>query len=420
MDRVAPLLAHQSSFTEELDDQVEIFEERQEQLITLKEVLDISEASFDREMKLSRKFARGMLMYFAVIAGCELDIIAYVMTAPSHWYSAPNDPTMQFMIRCFITLGPLGYVGAALCYMYIGMRDSDNEQSVHDIGATKTDEVVEDKETGKRKDSSQRPTTRESQASTPNTGESQEEPVKEELSFSRKPVTLQLKHFCPVLRDMLLLQEMDPNDVECLFRVNALSSFTLGFSVCCSILLQVAAMQEPGFPQTSSHTTMTTMATTMTTTTTTMCSSYPGCQQVQDLNDFLANTWFSMGIFSQFNIFTQVVNVTITVLYFTTNIAHWMRAATQVAALKKKFAVELDLDVATYDTFMREDQTAETERCVQIYMQKCSVELQCFSGFSGTSKKTHAYPVWHHFEHFDLVKIRKFYHLKMVNTFAAI
>merc|ERR1712232_20014 len=46
----------------------------------------------------------------------------------------------------------------------------------------------------------------------------------------KKPMELQFYHFLPIVRFYLVIKEKEATDIEGVFRVNSLSSFTLGFA----------------------------------------------------------------------------------------------------------------------------------------------------------------------------------------------
>merc|ERR1712100_256311 len=57
------------------------------------------------------------------------------------------------------------------------------------------------------------------------------------MEMPKLPAHLNFYHFLPIVRYYLLVKDPTTNDVESLFRVNALSTFTLGFAqVFCMVL----------------------------------------------------------------------------------------------------------------------------------------------------------------------------------------
>lgn len=120
--------------------------------------------------------------FLVVIAGCELDLYGYLFTILSHWRECPHDLGAQWIGRVFVIIGLVGYFGAA---------------SLGYFGFMPEDETAE-----------------------------------------RTHTTIKLYHFMPILRFFLIIKDQEANDVEALFRVNALSTFTLGLSVMVNLMLQ--------------------------------------------------------------------------------------------------------------------------------------------------------------------------------------
>merc|ERR1712032_751739 len=103
---------------------------------------------------------------------------------------------------------------------------------------------------------------------------------------ARKTVRLRDYHFIPILRYYLLIKDAEPEDIEGLFRVNALSTFTLG-------IVQIACMIFHLF--------------------------------------VLKAEWT---IFIKVGIVTQIWNLTVTLLYFLTPLSSMMMSSIEVDTLK--------------------------------------------------------------------------------------
>jgi hypothetical protein len=116
---------------------------------------------------------------------------------------------------------------------------------------------------------------------------------------TREPIDLEYYHFLPVFRYYLVIKDATPSDVEGLFRVNSLSSFTLGVSQICGILFTKVA----GGP---------------------------------------------MNIFVKINIASQVVNWLITFVYFATSISNRMKASFKVDTLFYNSAMSLRKEYESY------------------------------------------------------------------------
>merc|ERR1719375_68399 len=103
-----------------------------------------------------------------------------------------------------------------------------------------------------------------------------------------KTMDLKFYHFVPVFRYYLVIKEKTAEDIEATFRVNSLSSFTLGVAQVCGILFLQFVNQQ------------------------------------------------AMTIFIKINILSQGVNWFITILYFLTPVSSMMGAQLHVSSLNEK------------------------------------------------------------------------------------
>mmetsp|Transcript_74794 Transcript_74794/g.173254 ORF Transcript_74794/g.173254 Transcript_74794/m.173254 type:complete len:386 (-) Transcript_74794:114-1271(-) len=102
---------------------------------------------------------------------------------------------------------------------------------------------------------------------------------------AKQPVKLRFYHFLPLCRYFLVVKEKETDDVESLFRINSLSSFALGIAQICGIV-------------------------------------FSG----------LATDW-EFSVFTYINIASQVINWSITIMYFMTPVATKMGNAMKVDAM---------------------------------------------------------------------------------------
>jgi len=103
--------------------------------------------------------------------------------------------------------------------------------------------------------------------------------------LQRPGCQMRFYHFLPIVRYYIVIKEREPDDIEAIFRVNSLSSFSLGIAQICGLLFSHIFGEE-------------------------------------------------FGIFHYINIGSQCVNWFITFLYFTTDVAGLMRATISVDAMK--------------------------------------------------------------------------------------
>merc|ERR1712048_1133519 len=119
----------------------------------------------------------------------------------------------------------------------------------------------------------------------------------ETLPLRREPFEMKFYHCVPVFRFYVIIKELETDDIEAIFRINSLSSFTLGVAQIIGITFHVAVLQQP------------------------------------------------LSIFHMINIVSQCLNWLITILYFFGNPAvMYMKGVIQVDAMRyndRKLLMEL-------------------------------------------------------------------------------
>merc|ERR1719277_1228490 len=63
-----------------------------------------------------------------------------------------------------------------------------------------------------------------------------QDPPKTGPRNSKQPITMRYYHFLPVFRFYLVVKDKEVDDIEAVFRVNSLSSFSLGLAQICGII----------------------------------------------------------------------------------------------------------------------------------------------------------------------------------------
>lgn len=136
------------------------------------------------------------LAFLTVLVGCELDMVGFGMAFMSYWQLE------MVFVKVMLIIGPTGYATALLMYKLFSERcfdtPPDTSQS-HDAAFQLPGAI----------------------SARTNTSTST-------TVVAKEPVRVCLYHAVPVLRMYLVVKDLDKNDVECLFRANSLSSFTLG------------------------------------------------------------------------------------------------------------------------------------------------------------------------------------------------
>lgn len=228
---------------QETDMLEEIKEQDDEIMKKLVKLLGISEDKMKRLKTSNRGYALSTMAYLLVIVGCELDLYGFSMAFPTYWHMD------HIIIKLLLIVCPLGYLVATALYL---SRDSKGSQSTQDPHSIVTQEPR---------------------------GEGMVDLGK------REPIKLEFYHFIPLVRYYMVVKEKTTSDVEGIFRINSLSSFSLGVAQICSmVFLLCVDMQEPD-------------------------------------------------IFVMINIGSQVINWTITGLYFGTSLVSMMKMTVRVDAL---------------------------------------------------------------------------------------
>jgi len=149
--------------------------------------LDIDPASVRRDRCSSRWGGLVNMTFLVVLVGCEIDLYGFCLVFKDYWNMGID------VMKVLLVIMPCGYliaVGMYMCY-----KDHVNQQH-------------------------------ESETITGANGER----GRGYASRRRKPMDLQFYHFMPILRYYLILKDKECADIEGVFRVNSLSSFTLGLA----------------------------------------------------------------------------------------------------------------------------------------------------------------------------------------------
>jgi hypothetical protein len=126
----------------------------------------------------------------------------------------------------------------------------------------------------------------------------------------RKNVRLEIYHFFPLARYILLIKSTTSEDVEGVFRVNSLSSFTLGS---CQIVALIFTIMTNG------------------------------------------NSIFGLSIFVYMNMFSQLVNWSITLLYFATGVADGMKKSIASGAYSANLSCQMRKTLVQLQVSISED-----------------------------------------------------------------
>merc|ERR1719410_978884 len=204
------------------------------------------------------------LAYLVVIMGCELDLYGFAMAVRGYWFLP------QHFMKLMCVLGPVGYLLAVIMYMCYADAIRQKQEE---------DERLREKEAAAGG-------------------------LYVKVQNFKQPITVRYYHFLPVFRYYLVVKDKETDDIEGVFRVNSLSSFSLGIAQICGIIFYA-----------------------------------------------IENDW-KLDFFTRVNIGSQFVNWSLTLLYFMTPISAKMAAAMKVEALIYNSGVRLRKLWQTYLTLV--------------------------------------------------------------------
>lgn len=245
------------------------------------------------------------LMFFAVISGCELDLLGFAGAWMDYW-------RMEFqLVRILLVAMPAAYVMVSMMYLCFLAPDDSGDGTPHCTGQ----------------------------------GDDQRNRVKQMLSH--RPIQLKWYHFLPFCRYLLLIKSIVADDIEAVFRINSLSSFTLGSAQILSMVFK-----------------------------------------------FMSGT--ELTIFVYINIGSQCVNWFITLLYFMTPVSKRMQSAIGVNAYKGNLTDDMRNDLMKLKCYIREDAKAMTKPKFGIFedsddggsVASSLKDSECSSDIGGKAEKT--------------------------------
>mmetsp|Transcript_35657 Transcript_35657/g.63044 ORF Transcript_35657/g.63044 Transcript_35657/m.63044 type:complete len:521 (+) Transcript_35657:155-1717(+) len=243
--KAASLTADASLLNIPAESALNVQQKKQEAWRVLQKAMGVDEAGTKRDACETWIMGLVNLSYLLVIVGCEIDLYGFIMAWSSYWHMGRVELQM-LLVAC-----PIGYFLATAMYMAYNQK------------------VIQSMEEG----SSQKESSMEAGA-----------PSRVRLT-AREPIKVQYYHFMPIVRYYLVIKDREAADIEGLFRVNSLSSFSLGIAQICGILYQVFLEGE------------------------------------------------GPSVFVKINIGSQILNWFITLMYFTTPVAGRMKSAIKVDAL---------------------------------------------------------------------------------------
>lgn len=291
----------------------------------LKTALGVDLTAQAQLSRKSRKRGMASLVFCLVIIGIELDLLGFMCAFPHYWNLTTCNGTNVsaedveqegcsniLVLRMLLICMPCAYMFCVLTYMFIldpigwtpelPLQDDGIRLEVPNISSQYLPESMQQL----------------GQAVVPSQATANESKAKALEMRVKAPVQLTWVHFLPLLRFMLVMKSIDENDIEGVFRVNSLSSFTLGSA-------QVMGM-------------------------------------LFTFMNFDGN-FAEMNMFVYVNIFSQFVNWAITVVYFATPVAKTLANSITVDAYTRnvEMKIEDELLQLVYDMEQNAHKTAEHE-----------------------------------------------------------
>lgn len=168
-----------------------------------------------------RRYQAVKFIFLLVVAGCEIDITAFCTAFPTYWTAGIHtDPVMCV----FLIIGPLGYLGSLILYAV----QNWNEEAQRKAGKKEGGDVLMEADA----------------APGPAVADRDRHATRRKMLNSalvqKDPVDLKIYHFAPLIRFYLLVKDKSRGDVESVFRVNGLSTFTVGLAQMMCIALGIS------------------------------------------------------------------------------------------------------------------------------------------------------------------------------------
>lgn len=219
---------------------------RRAMVADVERTLKIEKEDMDEADGVKFKLQKAKILFLGVILGCELDLYGFTLAFITYWAAGKDrdDVTNQrWLIHWLLCIGPFAYFLAT--FMYIAWTYGWVTKMLIECCGLNEDEAPQPV-TRMKKDLEQPLLSTQKNLSTQQkvsrrsvSGKFTETYNEFDQEMAKESVTLKFYHFFPLFRYYLLVKDAEPNDVESLFRVNALSTFTLGFTQLACFLLGV-------------------------------------------------------------------------------------------------------------------------------------------------------------------------------------
>lgn len=245
--------------------QATIVERRRELQNQVEDAIGVNKENNDRIASIKKKLQLAKVLFLLVILGCELDLFGFALAYYTYQKAGEEvvfngtanntvqtHPDEHYVISWLLVIGPTGYMLATTMYILWTsgcatwslrkLGECLRENCEMDVDFVKSVGTTDLRQKLIETDSALRVQVRLEEGKIIKAGD--DGPILTALEYNqfqldlcREPITLKFYHFLPVFRYYLLVKDTESSDVESLFRVNGLSTFTLGFAqVSCMII----------------------------------------------------------------------------------------------------------------------------------------------------------------------------------------
>lgn len=243
-DVIEPAQDHAAFKYSEEEEGVHIIEVATKHAVTLKQrrakakdnllvAIDCGPDRIKSRKRSMRMRKMSMLVFFIVLAGCEMDFIGFAMAFQQYWTFQGEGAVI---VKAMLIAMPLSFILAIFLFLYAEPDEVDGPalpQAPHQTPQHRSTGGALEQLTGVAHTHISLHDVAVANKANLEESRKQMEAVMKVAAKDlvvRQKFTIKFFHFLPLLRTVLVVKSIDENDVEGIFRVNSLSSFTLGFA----------------------------------------------------------------------------------------------------------------------------------------------------------------------------------------------
>jgi len=227
------------------------------------------------------------LFFLIIVLACEIDTFGFMLSV--QYYGKIGIENSDWLMLASLSSGPISYVVAIVAYQfYLKKEGAPQKGSDPDVEAGRKEETdLPDEEKLQLKPKGFNQLKR---------------------SVRSEKFRMDFYHYIPFYRSYILMKEQSADDVEALFRINGLSTFTLGFNQLFCLMLT-----------------------------------------------YLKNYAQQGGVIQQIIYANQGFNLAVTLLYFSSSIAGRMKGMTKVESMRYNLRERMQRDILRYQCAVDQD-----------------------------------------------------------------